>query len=211
MPDPARVFKDALSGYLRENGITIQSESYAYSDNTLLGRPVMKAMRVVDSILSPTLDSINHWFLKKSVNLYGEALLKSIGKRYYRYGLNAEIYDSAINKLKDFWMLKGIDAASLNIIDGSGLSPANRLTAHALVSVLLYARGRAWFPSFYDALPELNGTRMKDGYISGVRSYAGYVKSASGTEYSFSFLVNNFSGNPATVREKMWRLLDILK
>ena len=52
---------------------------------------------------------------------------------------------------------------------------------------------------------------MKDGYINGVRSYTGYIKSKDGTEYTFSFIVNNFDGNPGTVREKMWKLLDILK
>ncbi len=33
---------------------------------------------------------------------------------------------------------------------------------------------------------------MKDGYINGVRSYTGYVKSKSGEEYTFSFIVKQF-------------------
>jgi D-alanyl-D-alanine carboxypeptidase/D-alanyl-D-alanine-endopeptidase (penicillin-binding protein 4) len=74
-----------------------------------------------------------------------------------------------------------------------------------------YARQQSWFPSFYYALPETYGIKMKDGYITGVRSYTGYVKSKSGTEYTFSFIVNNFDGSAGTVREKMWKLLDILK
>jgi D-alanyl-D-alanine carboxypeptidase/D-alanyl-D-alanine-endopeptidase (penicillin-binding protein 4) len=52
---------------------------------------------------------------------------------------------------------------------------------------------------------------MKDGYINGVRSYTGYIKSKTGNEYTFSIIVNNFDGSPGTVREKMWKLLDILK
>ena len=52
---------------------------------------------------------------------------------------------------------------------------------------------------------------MKSGYIGGVRSYTGYVKSKTGTEYTFAFIINNFDGSPGTVREKMWKLLDILK
>jgi len=50
-----------------------------------------------------------------------------------------------------------------------------------------------------------------NGYINGVRSYTGYIKSKSGTEYTFSFIVNNFDGNPGTVREKIWKILDMLK
>ena len=74
-----------------------------------------------------------------------------------------------------------------------------------------YARDKTWYPSFYNALPVMNGIRMKSGYISGVRSYTGYVKSKAGKEYTFAFVINNFDGSAANVREKMWKLLDILK
>ena len=59
-------------------------------------------------------------------------------------------------------------------------------------------------------MTELNQI-LKDGYINGVRSYTGFVKSKNGNEYTFSFIVNNFDGNPGAVREKIWKLLDILK
>ena len=52
---------------------------------------------------------------------------------------------------------------------------------------------------------------MKDGYINGVRSYTGYIVNAGGGEYVFSFIVNNFNGSAAFVREKMWKVLDLLK
>ena len=74
-----------------------------------------------------------------------------------------------------------------------------------------YAKNQNWFSSFYYDLPEINGIKMKDGYITGVRSYTGYIKSTTGNEYTFSFIVNNFDGSAGTVREKMWKLLDILK
>jgi D-alanyl-D-alanine carboxypeptidase/D-alanyl-D-alanine-endopeptidase (penicillin-binding protein 4) len=161
----------------------------------------------ISTITSPTLDSINYWFLKKSVNLYGEAFVKTIAYEKTKFGST----DTGIAIIKDFWSKRGIEKSALNIIDGSGLSPANRVTANALVTVLQYAKQQQWFTSFYNALPEMNGIRMKDGYINGVRSYTGYVKSKNGAEYTFSFMVNNFDGSPGTVREKMWKLLDILK
>ena len=157
--------------------------------------------------LSPTLDSINYWFLKKSINLYGEAFVKTIA--YEKTGFGST--DTGVAFIKDFWSKQGIEKSALNIIDGSGLSPANRVTTYALVAVMQYARKQTWFPSFYNALPEMNGLTMKDGYISGVRSYTGYVKNKTGAEYTFSFIVNNFDGSAATVREKIWKVLDILK
>ncbi len=156
---------------------------------------------------SPPLDSINYWFLKKSINLYGEALVKTIAYEKLKFGST----DSGIAIIKNFWSKNGIEKSALNVIDGSGLSPANRVTTNALVTVMQYARQQKWFASFYYALPEMNGIKMKDGYINGVRSYTGYIKSKDGSEYTFSFIVNNFDGNPGTVREKMWKLLDILK
>ncbi len=159
------------------------------------------------TIMSPPLDSINYWFLKKSINLYGEAFVKTIAYEKTSYGST----DTGVAIIKKFWNDKGIEPSALNIIDGSGLSPANRVTTNALVTVLQYAKDQPWFASFYYDLPEMNGIKMKDGYINGVRSYTGYIKSKNGAAYSFSFIVNNFDGNPGTVREKMWKLLDLLK
>ena len=119
--------------------------------------------------------------------------------------------DSGLAIIRQFWSNRGIEEPALKIIDGSGLSPANRITTNALVTVMLYAKQQKWFPSFFYALPEMNGIKMKDGYINGVRSYTGYIMSKNGMEYTFAFIVNNFDGNPGTVREKMWKLLDILK
>ncbi len=211
MVNPSKIFKDDLVEYLTKSGIAIQSESYAYTENVLLNNSVYKATRFVDSLISPPLDSINYWFLQKSINLYGEAFLKSIAKKYYPLINVDNIYDSAINIIKNFWSKNGIEKSALHIIDGSGLSPANRVTTNALVTVMQFAKKQSWYSSFYNALPEQNGIKMKSGYIGGVRSYTGYIKSKSGTEYSFSFIINNYDGSPGSVREKMWKLLDILK
>jgi len=99
----------------------------------------------------------------------------------------------------------------MNITDGSGLSPANRVTTTVLVSVMEYAKKQNWFPSFYNALPEINGIKMKSGSIGGVVSYTGFIKSKRGVDYTFAFIVNNFDGSADEMRKKMWRLLDLLK
>ena len=157
--------------------------------------------------VSPTLDSINFWFLKKSINLYGEAFVKTIALQNNKPGST----DSGINIIRNYWNKRGIEKSALKIIDGSGLSPANRLTTDALVRILQFAKQQSWYPSFYNALPEMNGIKMKDGYIGGVRSYAGYVTLKSGTSLCFAFIVNNFDGSPALAREKIWKVLDLLK
>ncbi len=156
---------------------------------------------------STPLDSIVYWFLKRSINLYGEALIKTLAFELTKTGAT----DSGVNVIKNFWKRKGIEPSAMNIMDGSGLSPANRITTSTLVSVMQYAKKQSWFPSFYYALPEINGIKMKSGSIEGVVSYTGYIKSNKGVDYTFAFIVNNFDGNANDIRMKMWKLLDVLK
>jgi D-alanyl-D-alanine carboxypeptidase/D-alanyl-D-alanine-endopeptidase (penicillin-binding protein 4) len=156
---------------------------------------------------SPSLDSIIYWFLKKSINLYGEALVKTFA--YEKQGFGST--DSGVAIVKRFWKEKGLDEDELNLYDGSGLSPLNRITTHAQVEILKYAKTKDWFPYFYDALPEYNGMKMKSGTISDVKGFCGYHKSKDGKEYIFSFLVNNYSGKTSGVVNKMYKVLDELK
>ncbi|MET0462456.1 MAG: D-alanyl-D-alanine carboxypeptidase/D-alanyl-D-alanine-endopeptidase [Chitinophagaceae bacterium] len=157
--------------------------------------------------VSPPLDSIIYWFNKKSINLYGEALIKTIGFEKNKKGYTRE----GLKVLRSFWQENGLDEGELNMVDGSGLSPLNRVTTHAQVTVLRYARSRSWYPLFYDALPEYNGMKMKSGTISGAKGFCGYHKAKDGNEYIFSFLVNNYTGAASSLVNKMYKVLDVLK
>jgi D-alanyl-D-alanine carboxypeptidase/D-alanyl-D-alanine-endopeptidase (penicillin-binding protein 4) len=208
LPNPPKLFLETARDYLKEKGISVSGNILSFSEQRMNNKiVVIPTGTQLDSIQSPTLDSINYWFLKKSVNLFGEALVKMMAAKKYTNGTT----DSGISIIRDLWSKRGIEKSALNIIDGSGLSPANRVTTASLVTILQYAQKQKWYASFYNALPLTNGIKMKDGYISGVRSYAGYVKSNEGTEYIFSFIVNNFDGSPSVAREKIWKLLDVLK
>ncbi|HMG68920.1 MAG TPA: D-alanyl-D-alanine carboxypeptidase, partial [Chitinophagaceae bacterium] len=156
---------------------------------------------------SPSLDSIIYWFLQKSINLYGEALIKTFA--YHKNGFGST--DSGIVIEKNFWKQKGIDPGELNIRDGSGLSPQNRVTTHAEVEILKYARQQAWFQYFLKAFPESNKMKLKSGSITDVKGFCGYCTSADGTDYIFSFLTNNYTGAPQAVINKMYKVLDSLK
>src|SRR6187401_2234058 len=156
---------------------------------------------------SPKLDSIIYWFNKKSINLYGEALIKTFA--YEKNGFGST--DSGVAIVKRFWKEKGMDENELNIVDGSGLSPLNRVTTHAQVEILKYATTKSWFSYFKTALPEYNGMTMKSGTIRGVKGFCGYHKAKNGKEYIYSFLVNNYNGSASALVNKMYKVLDILK
>lgn len=213
MKDPSLFVVNEFRRQLDSAGITYKKipESQLIKEDKLAGYPRPKTdtshTYLLDRYFSPPLDSINYWFLQKSVNLYGEAFVKTIA--YEKTGFGST--DTGVNIIKDFWSKNGIEKSALHMIDGSGLSPSNRVTTNALVTIMQYAKKQNWFPSFYNALPEQNGIKMKSGYIGGARSYTGYIKSKSGDEYSFAFIINNYDGDPVPVRVKMWKLLDILK
>lgn len=208
LPNPPKLFLQTVKDYLKNKSIPILGEIQSFTEERMNNKTVAIPQGILlDSIQSPTLDSINFWFLKKSVNLFGEALVKTIAAKKY---LNPT-KESGVGIIKDFWCKSGIEKSALNIIDGSGLSPANRVTTNSLVTILQYAQQQKWFASFYNALPLINGIKMKDGYISGVRSYAGFIKNSIGKEYIFSLIVNNFDGSPSASKEKIWKLLDVLK
>jgi D-alanyl-D-alanine carboxypeptidase/D-alanyl-D-alanine-endopeptidase (penicillin-binding protein 4) len=155
---------------------------------------------------SPTLDSIIYWLNKKSINLYAEALIKTFA--YEKRGFGST--DSGVAIVKNFWKEKGLDEDELNIVDGSGLSPLDRVTTHAQVEILKYAKSKDWFPYFLNALPEYNKMTMKSGTIRGVKGFCGYHKAKDGKEYIFSFLVNNYNGSASTLVNKMYKVLDVL-
>ncbi len=207
MPNASVSFNDELGRFLSNNGVILFGKTKNAVSYFMFKQKVPVASKLLLTLYSPPLDSINYWFLQKSINLYGEAFVKTIS--YEKTGFGST--DTGVNIIKDFWSKNGIEKSALHIIDGSGLSPSNRVTTNALVTVMQYAKKQSWYPSFYNALPEQNGIKMKSGYIGGVRSYTGYIRSKSGAGYTFAFIINNYDGSPGTVREKMWRLLDILK
>jgi len=175
-----------------------------------------RSPRILFTHYSPTLDSIIYWFLKRSINLYGEALVKTFAYVKSNPGLMDTSYisnltDSGVVIIRKFWKEKGLDENELNIVDGSGLSPLNRVTTHAQVEILKYAKTKDWFPHFYNSLPEYNGMKIKSGTIRGVKGFCGYHKAKNGKEYIFSFLVNNYNGSASALVNKMYKVLDILK
>ncbi len=194
-PDPAQYLSASLRSQNKIFQIPVKSET------------TTAAMEILHIHHSPTLDSINHFFLKKSINLYGEALIKTLGAKKYR----THSTDNGVKFLQEFWQSKGVESSALQVVDGSGLSPLNRVTPESLVSALKFARSKPYYSSLNNAFPLINGIRMKSGTISGAKAYAGFVKSASGKEYIFSIMVNNYDGSSGTIVRRMFAILDQLK
>ena len=194
LPNPPAELGNLFTAELLKNGITVQPFDFSF------GQP--GDLTQISTHISPPLDSITYWFLKKSINLYGEALLKTIAFNQKHDGST----EAGLAAIKTFWKEKGIKPTAINMVDGSGLSPANRITPAALVHVMKYAKQQPWFAAFYNALPEYNAIKMKSGTIGGTKSFTGYINN-----YAFSIVVSNFNGPVSEVVQKMYKILNILK
>src|SRR3546814_7029538 len=108
--------------------------------------------------------------------------------------------------LQDFWSTKlDLPASALKLMDGSGLSPENRITTNALARILTSVKSEPWFASFFESLPTYNSMKMKSGTIGGVLGYAGYQTNQDGTPLVFSLLVNNYNGSATPMRRRMFQ------
>lgn len=201
-PNPTKQLAAQLAEELKKQNIVVENDFEKVIYNETSHNTV-----VLSTYYSPRLDSMVFWFLRRSINLYGEAFIKTIAAREPD---NAST-DNGVERVRAFLDAKGIDKAAVNIVDGSGLSPLNRVTTEAEVKVLQYAKSRPWYKSFYNSLPEYNGMKMKSGSINGARAYAGYHTSKTGQEYIFSIIVNNYDGSSGEAVKKLYRVLDVLK
>lgn len=172
------------------------------------GLSVPKATKDLNTHVSPTLHEIVYWFNQHSINLYGEALLRSIA---WISGGKTSTYDGA-QYLKKYWEQKlNIKGSELDVVDGSGLSPQNNVTTKAMNKIMQYALKRPWFPEFNKSLPTYNAMSMKSGTINGTLGYTGFHTAKDGKKYTFSLIVYNYDGSASQMRQRMFTLLNTLK
>lgn len=203
MPNPPLTLGYEMKNWLKEAGISFNGKVVTASEMKLEGTvfPSFLQNNIFLKYQSPTLDKIVYWFMKKSVNLYGETLVKTMAKEKKGEGS----FDAGISYLKSFWKSKGIHSSMINFADGSGLSPQNYVSARAEVQALLYARKQPWFNSFYEGFPtQGNGMKMKSGTMKDTKSFAGYHNG-----YVFSIIINNYQGS--NISDALYRVLNTLK
>jgi D-alanyl-D-alanine carboxypeptidase/D-alanyl-D-alanine-endopeptidase (penicillin-binding protein 4) len=205
LPDPAFDCAYRLQDTLKRLGIQTSQQATTSRLMDLNNQPIPVVTQKISTINSPTLSEITYWFLKKSINLYGETLLKTIALKSGKPATTSKGAETEIN----FWSAKGIDKSALNIIDGSGLSPGDRITTSAMANILFQAQKENWFPDYYKALPEYNGMKIKSGTINDVSAFAGYHTDSAGNKYVVVININNYSGSG--INKKLFKVLDELK
>jgi D-alanyl-D-alanine carboxypeptidase/D-alanyl-D-alanine-endopeptidase (penicillin-binding protein 4) len=150
--------------------------------------------------------------MKVSQNLYAESLLKAAGRLVGGLGTTVAGRNAARTTLSSW----GVPEHAYVMVDGSGLSRYNYVSASALTAILerMHSDSRHR-EALLATLPvagkdgtlstRMRGTRAegnataKTGSISNVRSLSGFVTTRDGETLVFSILANDFVVPPATV------------
>jgi D-alanyl-D-alanine carboxypeptidase/D-alanyl-D-alanine-endopeptidase (penicillin-binding protein 4) len=207
LPDPAYDAAFRLVDTLKRLGIEVSQGAESYKTLTEKNQLLPTNGVLLADYRSPKLSQIVYWLNQKSINLYAEELLKTLALASGKQVSTA----NGVEVVQAFWKQRGIDPNSLNIVDGSGLSPGDRVTTSTLVHILQSAKKEVWFPDFYESLPVYNNMKMKSGSINNVLTYAGFQTTKSGREVCFSIMVNNYNGSTSGIKQKMFEVLDELK
>lgn len=222
IPDPAWLIAHQLTAKLAKAGIKVSKPSSTTRLQRLNNESISQNRQLIARHYSPKLKEIVEYTNLYSVNLFAEALFKSIGYKQSKKARNME----AIVATRNFWANKGIAKDAFLVKDGSGLSPLSRLTPNDLSKLLALSTKSNNFTHFYNSLPVsgLSGTmrsfgantkmrgklRAKTGGLTGVVSFAGYFKTAKGELMSFSIVVNQYEGKYKDMRYRLQRAMEYL-
>ncbi|NIQ02330.1 MAG: D-alanyl-D-alanine carboxypeptidase/D-alanyl-D-alanine-endopeptidase, partial [Nitrospinaceae bacterium] len=128
--------------------------------------------------------------------------------------LGAEVFGppgttrNGVKVLRRYLDTLSLDRNSYTLVDGSGLSPQNRLSPHQIVQVLRHVqKNLSIFPEFIAALGvmgvdgnvkrRMNGlddaqrVRVKTGTLKGVSALSGFFQSKNKELFAFSILMND--------------------
>ena len=215
--DPANFAAASFRRVLESAGIAVTGEvrTVTESSDSPIGRSSRTGAnsdqpppRVLGTHLSPTLEEVAAVTNHVSHNLFAEAMFKTVG----RIALGEGTFEAGARAVQYFLECeRPIDFASIQIVDGSGLSPLNRVTARLTIHLLDLMRRTDVWETFHESLPEaaspqggshslrnrMGGTpaamnlRAKTGTIAGVSSLSGYVEAENGEMLAFSIYAND--------------------
>jgi D-alanyl-D-alanine carboxypeptidase/D-alanyl-D-alanine-endopeptidase (penicillin-binding protein 4) len=201
--NPARYTAAVLRMQLAANGIAVEGGTRV--------APVPVGAELLLEFEGASLAEICRLFLKHSNNVIAEALLKELGTGPSGGGSDGPgSWTRGIAAEREILAGLGLNLEGLHIVDGSGLSRANRVRARLLVDALRAAdRSFSFGPELWTAVPiaATDGTlerrasgaaglvRAKTGLLSGITGLSGYARDVRGRDMVFSVLVNGYSGS----------------
>lgn len=195
----ATVFKEILESM----DIRIQGKARNVEYTEIFDKQYLLKIIETTSTLKQSIKVAN----KRSQGFYSEQILKTIGHQINNEGSAL----AGLNVIKRFISKLGFSEDLYQIADGSGLSKNNKLTPEIITSLLRFMYKHKNARVFLESLPisGVDGTlkkrlkkgpyktriKAKTGYVYGVSTLSGYVKTLNNEIIAFSILVNKIKGS----------------
>jgi D-alanyl-D-alanine carboxypeptidase/D-alanyl-D-alanine-endopeptidase (penicillin-binding protein 4) len=178
---------------------------------------------------SEPLSNVVYVLNKRSQNLYAELVLKSVGAYAGERPVTGSSAALSWRTARPVLAEAGIDTLSVQLVDGSGLSRQNLVSARATLALLRFMwnhPSEAVRDAFLFSLPVggIDGTlasrypggrargnvRAKTGTVSNASALSGYVRTDGGSTFAFSIMANHFTVPASRIREIQDRLVETL-
>lgn len=220
IPDPPMFFVQSFHDFLTEEGIALHGQARLWEEPPVREHSGHKERMILGQWQSPPLHQLVHRTNISSVNLYAEHLLKAIGLELQGEGATR----AGLEALVGFWGEAGVDLSVARLVDGSGLSPLNRITARQLADIMLVVSRHHIFPYLLESLPLAGHSgslqrhfggqaaegrlRAKSGFLGHVRAFAGYTPAGNEQMALFVIMVNDYPGSSANLQRGILRLMN---
>jgi D-alanyl-D-alanine carboxypeptidase/D-alanyl-D-alanine-endopeptidase (penicillin-binding protein 4) len=223
--DPALAFAMMLREALGRRGVLVAGRTRTMDAKARQNAPLDVAkMAEIGHWESPPLRQVAALAMKPSQNLYTELALRALGQFALAQPKPTPAaspapsptpvptsVEAGVEAVQQFLQEAGVAPKTIVMMDGSGLSRHNLITANATVQLYEYMSKHRYAKDFYESLPvggvdgtlrsrfrgtpAENNVRAKTGTINQVATLSGYVTSAAGERFVFSVLVNNYPGD----------------
>ncbi len=228
MHDPDRWVAEVFAQLLRDRGLPAgETVVRSGGEEAVLASP---GLAVLEFPSAPLREVLAH-FNRVSENAVGEMLLLHLGGALgdgERYGAGHGWPKGAAVIRGWLTQTAGLDPGSFRLVDGSGLSRYNLISADSSVRLLQHMHGHEDAEAFAEMLPAYAVTierertddtgererafrvRAKPGGMSGVYTISGYLDTLDGRRLAFSFLTNGYLGGSAPsrdLRDRFWSTL----
>lgn len=166
----------------------------------------------ISQLTSPPLRDILSYMTKESDNFYAEMLLKRLGAEKKREGSSS----AGAQVVKDSLLKFGVDP-TYRMVDGSGLSRYDMLSARQIGTLLAGISKEPYFNVFYQSLPIAgvdgtlknrmlqtlaeNNVHAKTGTLTGVSGFSGYVTTKDGEHLYFAILMNGYTSSSSILTD----------
>jgi len=210
---PGDAFIFWLRSYLMSKGINV--------DNQIQQEKPEK--HLLAEIKSPPLSEIAMHTNYTSSNLYADALFKGMAKEK-----NGKCtFDESAKTMEEYLKAMGLKTSGIRLVDGSGLSRHNYITADFMCEYL--RKIKQTNKNFHHSLPypgadkstlkyfmsgyknkRSNSIFLKSGSMTGVVNYAGYITGKNGEVMCVTIMTNNFLCKTREMRPVLERVVYLI-